>query len=654
MIIRVGNEVVGAGGRIDLRADDALTVSGDDILSVQTANGIAFEQLAEGGWGPPGELEDELVDSGEVLLLDVRTSSGVVRVAVRGVGVHLRLEHRQALIDALGGLATAFERPRRWRRMAAGGEGGGDVSGAEKHIDESNRELWRALEDAVPRLLLHPIEVREIVTGPTPVERLAPSPVQLLARMTQPARRLLLARHARIVPAQRDYRWLYGVLASLWAYADEKVRLDVDLTGETQHGGKFWMEPLRRIGDWTRHPVFNDIERLPLREPSWSLSRSVSGAAIMRALAESTLVPGLGAGTALHRVPLAPDSHLYELWVILSVVDVLRERFGFELVDGPKRFEDVGETRGGRWFLRNLDLVWNGHSVDGEPLIVEVQLRHEPELRGHESPRTPDLVMDVCANGRSTRHVLDAKLRGSPLSLARKCARDRYLLGLKERPTSSFVVLPGVAASAKHVMRQIDAGLRDGRRLDAVEDLRVADGKGDFIYGFAWGSVQAAPVGLEAAKEAPLGLQQFVMMALQYHRTELRHVCGNCGQALTLSHLDLQSRSLVADADKLAAHGDERTVDKHGHISPRRGRLTYRCKGMLPSGLSCGHTWSRDVCGHGHVLMKYGRLTPHHRSLARGKVDDDWNVHCAACGHFRGGKQWPSTSTVSDLRQVLD
>ncbi len=642
MTITVGGSPVGTDGRVNLRADDALVVSGPDVLGVETADGVAFEPLDDGGFGPPGELEDEFVDGDEILVLNVRAGTRVVRVEVRGVGVHLRPEHRRALIDALGGLATALARPRRWRRVAAGGEGGDDPAGADVHEEQTNRELWRALEDAVPRLLLHPIEVREVVAGPTPVERLSPSPTQLLARKTQPARRLLLARHARVVPARRDYRWLYGVLAVLRAYADERVRLDVDLTGMSQRGAQFWIEPLRRIDEWTRHPVFDGIERLALREPTWSLSRSVSGAAIMRALAETALEPGLGGGSALHRIPLGPDSHLYELWVILGVVDVLRARFGFELVGGPRRLQDLGEVRSDRWFIRDLRLAWKGQSVDGCPLGVDITIRHEPALRARGPDRTPDLVMDVVAEGRRTRHILDAKLRGSPLSLARKCARDRYLLGLTERPTSSFVALPVASSASGRVMTAIDEGLRgvSPSKLDRKEDLQVADASGAATYGFGWGALRAAPTGLEVDEESLLGLRQFVTMALQYHRTELRHVCGNCGHALSLSDLSLEARSAVEDSDKLAAHADARVPDVRLGTAPRRGRLTYTCPGTLPSGEPCRHTWSRDVCFNGHVLMKYGRLTPHRRTQVEGR-DDDWNVYCAACGHVMRGKSWP-------------
>ena len=642
MNLTVGGRALGSDRRVDLRSDDPLIVEGLGVVGVRTVDGVEFELLEGGGFGPPGDLEDELVDGEESLFIDVRTRADTTRIEIRGVGVHLTPEKRQALLDALGGLAMSLGRPRRWRRRAVGGTDGGDPGGDEVNEEQSNRELWRALEQAVPGLLRRPIVVREVLMGPVPVERVAPTPAQVIARILQPHRRLLRARHAGVAPARRDYRWLLGVLTALRNYADERIRLDMDLRDDSTRGAHFWVEPLQQLDSWTRQPIFDGIAAIPVRPPSWAFSRSVPGAMIMRTLAESAIRPGVGGGTHLHLIPLAPDSHLYELWIILGVVDVLRMRFGFELRGKAQTMQEIGEIHGDRWFFRDLTLDWNGIAVDGNPLVVTVQIRHEPALATHGEARTPDLVMDVSSGRRSTRHILDAKLRGAPLHLARRYARDRYLLGLRDRPTSSFVALPVESASTSRVMGQIDGELRHNLLLNRKEDSQVADATGAATYGFAWGSLRAAPPGLGEGESPLLGLRQFVTMALQYHRTELRHVCGNCGEVLQLQNLLLESRAGTSAStdDLLAAHSDTRVADKVAGTVPRRGRLMYRCPGNLPSGESCGHTWSRDVCLHGHVLMKYGRLTPHLRTKVEGR-DEDWNVYCAACGHVKGGKPWP-------------
>ncbi len=410
----------------------------------------------------------------------------------------------------------------------------------------------------------------------------------------------------RPTTAPPDRAWLGGLIGAVQAFADRRLRSWTRLDGAPDPGSAFWRAARAEALGWRRRLGTN---LQPSQGPSPALTRDPRGSAIVRAAQDADA----GGRRALrHDLTRRPIDHgaLYELWCLLQVVEVLRENFKFSFAEGePQRVLDHAtyDDRSRRWRFDTLRLVRAANGPDGAQLSLRATLRHKPTTRQKRgSPLRPTLSLVIQGEGLRTEHLLSARwTEQEPLALGDHVARDELLHGPRRTPTAAFVVLPTPRAELGRTMAHLDERYDARYPKDSVVSERP-------IYGVTWGTLYAGPHG-------GMGLRQFVTLALQYHRTELRHVCGQCGLATDLGHMDLPRGGALGVL--LGAHHDRPEVGRA--VSTRY--LRYTCRDP-----ECGYGWSRHACARGHVLMKHGALTPH---CQRGEVD--LNVVCSACGHFK-------------------
>lgn len=614
MSVRVCGAPVGDGARVTLNPQDPLWVEGGDLTAV-----VAGERplvRIEDRFVPDGPLDHRLrMGGGSVPLeLHLRRPRRRWTITVELTPTRLPAEEVQALRDALGELAASFENPRVYADVEVAIQGAGATgSRLATDPDASLRALYDALRRHLPPLLDRPLRVQRIEPGPTPAARAQPTPGNLIARTLRGERAQVLAPRRVEGGSPADYGWLARLVGDLQAYAGRQLRNRGRLAFDgADERVTWWHAAHNDCQHWRAHREL--AGRAPASQPTWILSRDVHGAAIVRAATHPQVglrLAGGDSGSAarrLARLQVAQETHLYELWVVLSVVEVLRQNFGFAFAAGePQRLHDYAEVQDGRFRFRPMSLIRRCAGPDGAPVGLRATVEHAPAMVPGDGgpPLTPDLALTVepLDGGDRTVHLLDAKYsRRSPLEQARGVALGKYLARLPV--TASFVALPTPKAALDRLMGQLDG--RYHRRYP--EHMEARDRA---AYGVAWGSIHAAPL------SGQLGIRQFVTLALQYHRTELRHVCGQCGHGVSLDDMRLVHGG--GAQRKLAAHRDGPLGDQP--VSP--DLLEYHCP-------RCDYRWSRHRCYRGHVLMKHGRLTPHHQ------IDGDHNVACSACGHRKG------------------
>lgn len=608
-MIRVCGQPVRDGDRVVGYVDEPVLVEGSWLKSVRSSGHDWRRERNQ--WTPPGRVRHRIEStSGETAITIVDREGRRLRITLERVPVKLDAAQIRRLRDDLGQLALSFQDESVVAEVV--------LSGATGRGGRRSERAWLALFAVLarhlPPLLESPLRVQRLAVGPVRLERAGISPRTLLARATRDGRGSVLAQRREEGRSTIDYGWIAQTLRGLQAFARRQVRGWARIAFDGHDAGRArWQAVEQQVGRWLGHPVLGGLGARVVPKPTWTLTRHPHGAPIVRASGalEVTASHRIGrhdpATRRLMRAPIADDAHLYELWVVLRVVEILRLNFGFGFIDGePQRFHDYGQydESNQRWALASMRLVRRCESLDGRAIEVEATVHHEPELlvRG-AAPRTPDLVLDIEANGWKTRHGLDAKyIKGDPLVAAHRVARRRYLEGTALH--TCFLAIPSPTADLGAVATRLDAQ-HQARRYPgwAQAQYEVPD---DPRYGVAWGTVFAAP------GDDALGLRQFVTLALQYHRTELRHICANCGTPATLDDVDGPSN----DADLLDAHFD--VVRADGRPSP--ALIEYHCAG-------CDYSWSRHRCLHGHVLMKHGKFTPHRQ------IDGDHNVACSACGH---------------------
>ncbi len=634
-----GIAVPDGGAAVVLSTAEPLVVAGSGIqaVCVEGWESHPFEDTGD-GWAPPPQLRHRLETAGR-LTLAIATVEGDRRIPVDREPVKLSPDELAVLLADLGELSLSFEDPDIYGELwsAASSE-----SRAARTRDERMQALADALGLHLPPLLARPLRTLAFESGPVPVSRARPSPRTLIERKLHPERTHVLGIAAVEKPSEVDYRWLRVVTEATATYAARRVRAYGDIRDQARPERDPWRAHLDHLRAALGHQALRSVPRGRATEPTWSLTRSVHGGAIYRAVEDAEVrerihaardwTPGI---ENLSLFPVADHSHLYELWVFFSLVEILRARFGFRFVDPePQWVADyvryVPEARGWQ-FTRPVELALTTTALDGEtPIRMRATLRHEPRLDARKASHlTPDvhLVLEGGEDGRERRtvHVLDAKYSVTdPLTHARDTARRKYLEDLAERPTTSFVALPSPDAGTRALMTRIDQlqRTRGDWRGERASLAVQATGR----HGLAWGAVDARP-----GPDGSLGLRQFLTLALHYHRSELRHLCGQCGHVLTLDDLHVRPAgatrytSASTDERKLAAHGDG---GLGAWDTPSADELVYGCP-------DCGHEWRRHACRTGHVLLKYGALTPHRR------LDDaDGNVVCSVCGHYLRGRCW--------------
>lgn len=628
-MIAVNDQPVHDGDRVAMRTRDPLEVEGPRLVrvSIDTAD---LEAHDDGVFRPTGRLLQHLRHStGEATLRIERVGGEVLRVALVVEPVRLGADEVAQMRAALGALAASFEEPSLIAEVMTevadedGSRGEAVIVGAQRDEEQTMRALFVALERHLPPLLDAPLKVQRLEAGPTPISRARLSPRSILARKLRGDRGQILDLRRVEGGAPGDYGWLAGLVATVEAYAGRRVRSRRSIAfGADDEALRHWRDALDQLAHWKNHPEL--AGRPQSGQPSWILSRSGHGAALMKqARAAHVQYRAIGRGASegairqMVRMRVVDDAHLYELWVLLSIVEVLRENFGFVFADGePQHFANYARFEGGRVAFEPIRLIHRGEGLDGRPVELRALLEFEPEVAARSGGfKTPDIVLTIDGGAgdedRRTVHVLDAKYSTRrALSHVEQTARGGYLQTLDPRPTGSYVVLPHEGAEFSRVLEMFRQ--RRMRRLKwapkffQYHDQEVEPGS---PYGLAWGAFHASP------ESGPLGIRQFVTIALQYHRTELRHICGQCGERLTLS--DVGSKTAQSDRRKLRAHHDAMDHEKiSGDL------LLYTCP-------RCRYQWSRHRCYYGHVLMKHGRLTPHRQ------IDADHNVECSVCGHFK-------------------
>jgi hypothetical protein len=633
------------GTTLNLTTSEPLCVEGDGVRGahVEGRADLRFVRDETGVWFPPSGLMNYAREPGiSILVLDL----GVmwIRVVLRRQPVKLDGQQLRLMLTDLGKLAISFENPTVYTEVPTATVDLPPLKSV--GISQTREEKMRALGDALikylPPLLDRPLRILAFESGVVRVERAKLGPQAILQRVVSPERRSILGVALRERPSLIDYSYLAGLLDNVNNYALERRRAWSNIR-DTPIDQDRWAERLAKLETLAAHPVMASATRMGAQEPTWALSRSVHGGEIIAASHGATKYLQLGRArdfTAgidnLALYPVSDHAHLYELWVFFSLVELLRTRFHFQFaepeprwVDDYVKYSSAASGHAGWQFCRPVVLKTSFMSVDGvTPARLRVELQHSPSLarRGAgKSELTPDIFLTVKGGERGreyeTTHVLDAKFSHlDPLSHARSTAKRKYLEGLAVRPMTSFVALPTREAACQQMMLRLDRRFRGyPRRRKEWASLAASD-----IHGFAWGTISAYP-----GEGGYLGLRQFLALVFEYHRTELRHLCGQCGGYLTMEDLDVRkagaTRRLRAGVSerKLAAHRDA-AID--GVIS--HDELAYFCP-------TCDHLWIRHACRHGHVLMKYGGLTPHHT-----RDDADKNVVCSVCGHYRGGGTW--------------
>ncbi|MFH1464770.1 MAG: hypothetical protein ABIO70_10325 [Pseudomonadota bacterium] len=629
------------GTAVALSTRDLLNVEGEAVAAAWM-EGFEDQPFTRSGstWTPPAALQHRLDTAGRLYLVVV-DGNRRVRVPVDRSPVKLTDEELRLLLAELRDLSLSFENPSIYADLDTAAPLG---RRAARSPEERMAALFEALDRHLPPLLERPLRVLGLETGAVPAARARPSPRTLIQRFLAPERTHILGVAQREQTSEVDYLWLRAVAEAVTAYAARRSRIHQDIRDEPREQESPWLARHGRLSRMLAHEELAHLTSGRPGRPSWILTRSVHGGAIMRAADEAQVderhiaaSEWRGGVENLALFPVADHGHLYELWVFFSLVELLRGRYGFRFVDPEPQwvadyvaYSAEGGNPGWR-FVRPVLLALDTVSVDGRtPIRLRVELRHGPSLaREGGGALTPDVWMLVEGGeeGRERRtiHVLDAKFSGQdPLDHARETARRKYLSGLADRPVSAFVALPSPAAQTRALMGRLDGLFRSGGG-GAGEMSSLATGPGR-RYGFAWGAVDARP-----GPGGVLGLRQFLTLAFQYHRWELRHLCSQCGNLLTAADLDVwpagaTKYAQATDADRvLAAHRDEPLV-AGGGVS--MDELTYRCR-------RCRHSWRRHTCRNGHLLLKHGALTPHRR------LDDaDGNVVCSVCGHFKGGRRW--------------
>jgi len=636
-----GQRVPEEGAPIRLTTRDLLRVEGSGVNEAWI-EGLEAHPFAacERGLVPPPTLQHRLDTAGRIYVVVVEEHSRT-RVTIDRIPVKLTGSELEHLLADLRELTLSFENPGIYAEMETSTELGRQEP--QSH-EERMEALFEALDRHLPPLLERPLLVLTLETGAVPAARARPSPRVLIQRFRAPERSHVLGVAQKEQASTVDYLWLRAVTESVAEYAGRRCRLYQDIRDSSEAAVGSWVARRNRIEDLLTHEELARLVPGRSGRPSWILTRSVHGSAIVRAVDEAQVddrhlsASDWSAGVEnLALFPVADHGHLYELWVFFSLVELLRGRFGFRFVDPEPQwitdyvaYSNEGGNPGWR-FVRPVLLELTTLSVDGQTSIqLRVELRHGPSLqRRGGGTLTPDVWLVVSGGelGRERRtiHVLDAKYSSQdPLDHARATARQKYLRSLADTPISAFVALPSARASTRALMGRLDHLFRtsSGR---AGEITSLATGA-DRRYGFAWGSVDARPGAVDS-----LGLRQFLALALQYHRFELRHFCSQCGNTLTMEDLSVwpagatkytratdKERILCAHRDEVLGAGNTVSMDE----------LTYRCP-------RCEHTWRRHTCRNGHVLLKHGALTPHRR------LDDaERNVVCSVCGHYLRGRWW--------------
>lgn len=634
-MMRVCGNTIPPGRVVEISTADLLTLEGTDIEAVWIV-GVPDKPFEREGdtWRPPSSVRNLLETAGRLKLM-VRTASGSHELAVDRAPVKLTEEELALMLRALRQLALSFEQPIIYGELS--GSLRTDVRMASNE-DERMSNLFEVIEQHLPPLLEMPIRILTYEAGAVPVHRVRPGPRTLIQQRLSPERTHVLGVAPRERPSEVDQRWLRAVVVATEQYAGYRERAFGDIR-ESGHVDP-WPERRQKLTAFLSHPV---LQSRPGRitRPTWMLSRSVHGAAILRAVEAAEVATALERTaqewqpelTDMGRFPVGDHSHLYELWVVLSLVEILRTRHNFCFLSSEKQLIDDYATYDNikyNWKFKNIKLKCQTFGLDGTtPVHLMIELRHGSLIKSVSGNKlTPDISLVIeggeFGQERRTIHVLDAKYSNKdPLEHARRTARDKYLDSLEERPTSSFVALPSNEAATRKLMGRLDHKYRtEGIRTPEQTQLQTGA-----HWGLAWGSIEARP-GADS-----LGLRQFLSLALQYHRSELRHICSQCGQRLSLSDVEPigagATRSIKATPKDriLAAHRDS-TLNGVFSID----ELIYTCS-------KCSHSWRRHACYYGHVLFKSGALTPHVR-----RDDAERNVVCSVCGHYRRGSLWKRRS----------
>lgn len=616
MKVRVGSQWTQPEGKVVLQPGEDLVVSGPGVTDVW------WEQLPLTPHGahfvPSGPLGDQLRKGAWSGRLTIRQASKTFSVRVERAPLRMSAADLAAMRESLADLAASFEDIGVFTETEVPGSRRAGQGGL-----KLERHDWLGLHEVLlrhlPPLLDKPLQVQRLEVGPTPACRARPGPRSTLAWKLRGAQAPVLAAHAVQGGSPSDYGWLAGLVRELGSHARERRRRRAEIDGAIKSADP-WIPVQRDCQTWLRHPELSG--RRPSGPPTWVLSRDVHGSRIMRAADRAGAVVGTGAAgsTRLARLQVADQAHLYELWMILSVVEVLRANFGFRFADGePQRFRDYATFESGRARLVPMRLVRVVEGpAPGMKHTVRVTLEHEPCLPTKSGGHlTPDLLIRVSATGPyakpPTSHIVDAKHRHElKRSTVVQTCLYKYQRRLQDAPTAAFVVAPGAEADLEAFMQDSDRRYGNNYGAEAIAHTQPP------IYGLAFGSLCAAPV------TAPLGIRQLLTVILQYHRSELRHVCGRCGSVATLQDIRLERTTQGHEANasgdaRLDAHFDL-MVSEYGEERVAGHLLRYRCA-------SCSYEWARHRCGRGHVLMKHGELTPHVR------LDGDFNVICSACGH---------------------
>ena len=310
------------------------------------------------------------------------------------------------------------------------------------------RALHASMALHLPPLLRAPLRVQRLTAGVVRADRAALGPRAILARLVRGDQAAVLAARREERGSPPDYRWLAGLVLRLGQYVGQQQRNRRHLT-TTGSDPSWWATAAKDIRGWLGHPELADRGA---GEPTWVLSRDVHGAAIMRALREEDTLPlvaGLAGTSAaalrLARAPVEDDTRLYELWVVLSVTEVLRQNFGFRFRDGePQRFRDYVDYDG-NLRLKPMALQRKCPDLRGNPVDVDIDIEHE---RAFGALR-PDLTMTVRAGHRRSVHLLDAKWSWAVKDHVQRTARGyfRRLRAADPDIVSSFVCLPTPTAS---------------------------------------------------------------------------------------------------------------------------------------------------------------------------------------------------------------
>ncbi len=526
--------------------------------------------LKKGTFVPQGELARRLLEPGEVVLVLLGTDNQTRNVVVARESTRLSLDELQALVTALGPLAQVLNGV----QFAPGGSA--------PHARE--REL---LLEHIPPLLRRPLRTLQVCTGAVASRRARPSPRALLQQQMEPERSYVLGVALAEGPDEADHAWLRSrIEAVVLACRTDEIEAD--------HPDTETLEAL------LSHPSLA-AGRAPPARPGWGLSRSVHGRALIAGLQdlEDETETSRGPGN-LSRYPLADSATLYELWILLSVVQCLTETFGF-VPSEPGEFADHFEhdRTGRKWrMIRPIRLQRALLGLNGTTQLLRAKVEYEPELRTRDHElRTPDVYLSVSGPAGETRHVLDAKFsKLRPTLHAVTVAHDRYLLDL--RPHSSFVVLPMPEANFNLWFPRLEARCRS--QGPGHYELTNPQGQG-----LAWGTLLARP-----GHGKPKGIEQFLHLALMVHRWEMRHRCCGCGHLL--------GRGDIVGVD---VTGPEALSDREPVGADPKGLLRYACP-------RCAMAWRRWICRFGHVVVDIPGITPLFTAPGA-KLPG-----CPACGHY--------------------